>query len=197
MNSIPQELPPLLAEAIQASAAGQTDLAIRLFGEAANISGLAGWAMFLLGAEYAALGRLDEAEASFTRSVLHAPELDVARYQLGLLQFSAGRLPAAFLTWKPLLADETDGCLREWIQGFAALARDDLQVARGFFESGIRLNLHNPPMSRDIEHILSEIEKRLAMSDTPAGGANSAAPEAEETDSHVLIANYKNEGTLH
>lgn len=196
MSLPPQNLSPLLADALAASAQGRYKITIQLLEEAAQDASISGWAMFLMGAEYAALGQIDQAENAFIKAVLLMPSLEIARYQLGLLQFLSGRIAAAFLTWQPLLESAQSSFLQLWIQGFAALAEDDLITARGLFKAGIRFNEDNVPMSDDIQQILVEIDRRLAE---PRGrDVRSECPqEFDEQSVHVLIANYKGEGTLH
>ena len=195
MQSLPSTLPPLLAQALEASASGDADLALNLFAQATKDPETSAWAHFLMGAEYAALGKMDEAEAGFSTAVLLAPGMLVARYQLGLLQFSSGRVPAAFLSWQPLVEGDPDTALCQWIKGFAALAQDDFEAARSHFEAGIALNADNPPMSADIRRVIAEIDQLAASS----GTAPTPAPEsAEEGDTaHVLLSNYRTQGSLH
>ncbi|KQO16490.1 hypothetical protein ASF11_10005 [Acidovorax sp. Leaf76] len=199
MQSLPSNLPPLLAQALEASSTGDTDLALSLFAQAAQDPETSPWAHFLMGAEYAALGKMDEAEAGFSTAVLLAPGMLVARYQLGLLQFSSGRVSAAFLTWQPLVEGDPDTALCQWIKGFAALAQDDFETARAHFEAGIALNTDNPPMSADIRRVIAEIDQLIDSSaDKTPAPTPEVAENAEEGDAaHVLLSNYRTQQSLH
>lgn len=198
MQTLPSDLPPLLAQAIEASSSGDADLALSLFAQATRDPEISAWAHFLMGAEYAALGRIDEAEAGFSTAVLLAPGLPVARYQLGLLQFSSGRVPAAFLTWQPLVEGDPDTALCQWIKGFAALARDEFSAARSHFKLGLQLNTDNPPMSADIQRVIAEIDQLMASSENSPAPTPEFADGADEGDAaHVLLSNYQTQGSPH
>ena len=198
MQTLPNDVPPVLAQAIEASASGDADLALSLLAQAARDPGISAWAHFLMGAEYAALGKTDEAETGFSTAVLLAPGLYVARYQLGLLQFSSGRVPAAFLSWQPLVEGDPNTAMCQWIKGFAALARDDFDAARSHFEAGIQLNTDNPPMSADIQRMIAEIDQLMASSENSPAPTPEFADGGDEGDAaHVLLSNYQTQGSPH
>ena len=199
MQTLPSALPPLLAQAIDASSNGDAELALSLFAQATQDPEVSASTHFLMGAEYAAMGKMDEAEAGFSTAVLLAPGLHVARYQLGLLQFSSGRVAAAFLTWQPLVEGDPETALCQWIKGFAALAQDDFATARNHFEAGIQLNTGNPPMSADIQRVLAEIDQLVATGVVPGDGTPGVTEsETEEGDqAHVLLSNYQTQDPIH
>src|SRR4051812_25103195 len=76
---------------VVASQTGDAQRALDLFVKAS--AALPSWGLphFMIGSEHAAAGRMAQAEAEFANAVLLAPLLHLARYQLGLLQFSSGR----------------------------------------------------------------------------------------------------------
>jgi len=198
MQILPDALPPLLSDAIEASARGDVELALKLFAQATEVPETAAWAHFLMGSEFAALGRMEEAEAGFSSAVLLAPRLEVARYQLGLLQFSSGRVPAALLTWQPLAEGAPDTAFCQWINGFSALARDEFDVARNYFQAGLQLNTDIPPMSADIQRVIAEIDKLLASATAmPIGDSDLPSEATEAGAEHVLLSNYHTQGSLH
>jgi tetratricopeptide (TPR) repeat protein len=175
-----------LNQALQASAQGDSAAATALFLQAIAEQPDSGAAHFLLGSEYAALGDISRAEQHISTALLLAPQWHVARYQLGLLQFSDGRAPAALLTWQPLLGLEDTSPLPHWVQGFMALAHDDFEAARTLFEAGLQRNADNAAMSADIHRILAAM---------PVPGQ----PEepADNNVSHVLLSNYQPSGPVH
>ena len=185
---------PTLERALAVSAAGNVADAIALFQHAALEEPASGLPHFLLGAEYATLGQMDLAEQSFTQAVLLAPEWPIPRYQLGLLQFSAGRAAAALLTWQPLLTLDQQNPLPHWVRGFAALAGDAFDQARMHFEAGLERNTEHPPMSADIHLVLARMEAlgQSAATNTPA---EPTLPDEEAT--HVLLSNYLQRGPVH
>ena len=182
-----------------ASAEGNSEAALLLFEQAAAASPDSGVPHFLMGAEYASLGDLDKAEAGFANAILLSPALVIARYQLGLLQFSSARVAMALITWQPLLELEDDSPLPFLVQGFSALAQDHFNEARLLFEAGIARNLDNPPLSEDIQKVLLEIGLQTRIPDAEAGSPSSNQAEMQDHDgsSHILLSNYQQQGLPH
>lgn len=178
-----------LDQALQASATGDSALAMRLFMQAIDEQPSSPDAYFLLGSECAAAGDMALAEQHFSTALLLNPQWHVARYQLGLLQFGDGRLSAAFLTWQPLAALEASSPLPHWIRGFAALARDEFAAARQSFELGLACRQDNPAMSADVLRILAALPQQAASLESPAS--------LEADVSHVLLSNYQQAGPAH
>jgi tetratricopeptide (TPR) repeat protein len=183
----------LLARGAAASQAGDSETAIRLFDEATRVPSLCAMAHFLLACEYAALEHTEAAEAAFAAAVLKAPGMAVARYQLGLLQFSTGRVAMALLTWEPLHALADDHPLQRFARGFAALADEALAEAIALFLEGIALNRDNEPLNGDIRKVLDQVQ-RAAPGRPPPGEAAGTEP---ADGSHVLLGNYRRQGPLH
>lgn len=174
----------LMLQAWAASQADDATTAIRLWSEACRCEPSVAVPHLLIGAELAQCGRVDEAEAAFAHAALLSPDLLIARFQLGLLQFTSGRIGMAMLSWQPLLATDGDGPFGLFVQGFAALARDDFTAALTAFEAGIERNVDNAPLNADIRQVIDRIRGRVEPA-TPAG------------DEHVLLANYQQHGLPH
>ena len=113
---------------------------------------------FLAGAEYAQAGWIAEAEASYATAVQLSPGFDIARYQLGLLQFTSGRAAVAQVTWEPLFALREGHYLRCFVEGFAALAADRFEAALALYSAGMQANRANPPMNADIAKVIAGIK---------------------------------------
>ncbi len=195
--STSSSLPPVLQQAMAASAQGDSEAALALFSQAALAEPASGIPYLLMGAEYAALGQIDKAEAAFANAVLLAPGLAIARYQLGLLQFSSARAAIALVTWQPLLELGESSPLPCFVLGFTALAQDDFDTARTCLERGIALNTDNPPLTADIQKVLQRMDAALMTSE-----AGEEAPPAEHAfddreESHVLLSNYHQQGPAH
>lgn len=190
-------MPEELRAALAASENGDSALALQLFIDAAKALPDSGTPYLLMAAEYAALGEMDKAEAGFAQALLVEPGLAIARYQLGLLQFSSGKTAAALLSWKPLLDLDSNDPLPHLVRGFAALTVDNFEDARRHFESGIEQMAHDCALAKDITMVLQGIEKSTARQ-TPAQG-RSAEPQRvqDELSSHVLLSNYQQRGPLH
>src|SRR5688500_11814460 len=85
------DLSPTSRRALAASAAGDTGAAVRLLRDAVLQEPRSAVAHHRLGAELAQAGEVAEAESALATSVVLAPQLWIARFQLGLLQFTSGR----------------------------------------------------------------------------------------------------------
>ena len=184
----------LLQAGLAASQSNDPERALELFAQASAASPASGVPHFLAGSEYAALGRLDRAEAELAKAVLLAPSFHIARYQLGLLQFSAGRAATALVTWEPLFELDDAQALGHFVCGFAALAQDDFDGAKSHFEVGLARNNENPALSADIGKVLLGIEQAQTQH---SGSGSQATPQNAQAAEHVLVSNYGRYGTLH
>lgn len=184
----------LIQEGLAASAAGDSSRAVDMFSQASAKAPGAGLPHFLRGSEYAGANDMAKAEEAFSTAVLLAPELTIARYQLGLLQFSSARVAAALLTWEPLRALPQEDPLVHFVEGFAHLAADDFAQALASFERGLARNSTNAPLSDDIRKVMQGVR---ALGQPTASDATSAATDQEAFAEHVLLNNYQRQNTLH
>ena len=176
----------LLAEGLAASRDGRREAALDLFAEASAADPSSGLPHFLIGSEQASAGDFAAAEPALARAVLLAPGFPLARYQLGLLQFTAGRAAVALLTWEPLLALGEHDALPHLVRGFAALAQDAPGEALEHFRAGLACRPDNPALCADIAQVISALEQWQS---------GSAAPEEDAGAQHVLLSAYS--GHLH
>ncbi|MGN6580432.1 MAG: hypothetical protein ACTHJ1_10685 [Bordetella sp.] len=140
---------------------------------------------WLAGAEHAQLGSFDAAEASMIRSLNLDPGLHVARFQLGLMQYSSGRPATAMETWAALEKLDEQHYLVFFKRGFAALAIDDFDGAMLLFSRGIEKNTENATLNRDIRMIAEEIERRRR------NGTPSEQSAEDATSIDYLLASYR------
>lgn len=178
----------LIAQGLAASQAGDAARAIALFTRAHEMAPVSGVPPFLIASEHAAAGDVDAAEAAFASAVLVAPEFVLARYQLGLLQFSSGRAAVALVTWAPLLEAPAGDPLAHYVRGFAALAQDDLPGALLHLREGMALPNGNPAVAADIRRVIESVEALSSGSEPVNEGA--AAPAG-----HILLGAYS--GGIH
>jgi tetratricopeptide (TPR) repeat protein len=190
-----QQAEALLQAGLAASQDNDSEKALELFAQASAAYPASGLPHFLAGSEYAALGQVDKAEGALANAVLLAPDFHIARYQLGLLQFSSGRAASALVTWQPLFSLEDTQALGHFVRGFAALAQDDFAGAKAHFDAGLVRNTDNAALSADIQKVLQ------GMGDALAQGPSEAPPapaESNQAAAHILLSNYgKFGGTLH
>lgn len=116
----------------------------------------------MLAAEYASLNRFQEAESTYITALALAPDMTVARFQLGLLQFAMGNPSGAFVTWAPLDTLEEENPLRLFKTAFEFLALEQFSQAQEWLERCIVRNKNNPALTRDAQYVLDEIAERLS-----------------------------------
>ena len=153
------EFDRLLAEGLAASQADQREAALDLFARAGAADPSSGVPHFLIASEHASAGDIPAAEQAFAQAVLLAPAFSLARYQLGLLQFSTQRVPLALLTWEPLLALPDDDALPHFVRGFAALAQDAFDDSLRHFRAGLACGPANPALRGDVLQMVQAVEK--------------------------------------
>jgi len=174
----------LVAQALGASQQGDAAQAIALLRAAIEMPHADAAPWLLLAAELAAQGQITEAEGVYADTVLRFPELHVARFQLGLLQLTSGRVAIAALTWQPLLVGENDEPLRCYAEAYLALTRDQFQEALDRFRHGLVLPQNNLPLQNDAQTTMRAIEKHLAEQ----GAVHEVA--GLDDSQHVLLRNY-------
>lgn len=145
------------------------------------------WAVpyFLIGSEYAALGDMHKAETAIANAVFLDPQFHIARYQLGLLQYTVGRAAAALVTWQPLSLLAHEQGLPQFVRGFIELAHDHFEEAKQHFADGLAEPDVNPSVAGDIRKVLA------GMSDvTQTSQAEPLPPSPESASAHVLVSTY-------
>ncbi|MFZ6781033.1 hypothetical protein ACO0LD_29715 [Undibacterium sp. Ji83W] len=196
----------VLQEALRVSQANDGPAAISLFQQALTLNPQSAATYCLLGAEYITLGQIAESEAAYANALVLAPDFHVARFQLGLLQFTSARVAVALLTWQPLLALGDDKALKLFVMGFAHMAQDEFETAVNYFERGIVLNADIPPLNIDIQRVISEIRSLQEKSELHATTSTNTTltstttedrTQEADADVHFLLSNYQQQGPLH
>lgn len=139
----------------------------------------------LLAAEYVHAGEIDRAEAAYIAALQRAPDLAIARFQLGLLQLTSARPAAAQATWAPLGALPEADPLRLFRDGLEMLAQDRFDEATRLLMQGMARNDTNPALNRDIQMVLD----RVAQLAGPGGGEGPAPGQAP--GGHFLVSSYR------
>lgn len=199
MNS----LTPRLKAAVHASTAGDSATAMRLLKQAMSESPPSALAHYLMGAELASSGAMAEAESAMATAVVLDGSLVMARYQLGLLQYTDGRVAMALLTWEPLLSLDESSPLRHLVHGFGLLTDDQLAEARACFQAAFGLSESNRALQSDTLKILERIDHSIGTqsagaAEDPVHPYTGSENTAEESDlNHVLLSNYQSQGRPH
>lgn len=171
----------LIAQGLAASRDNRSRAALDLFAEASALVPSSGIPHFLIGSEHAAAGNMAAAEAALANAVLLSPDFVLARYQLGLLQFSSERAALALVTWRPLFSLGEGESLGHFVRGFAALAQDRFEDALAHYRKGLDCGGRNPAVAADIVQIVDAVQRLLQREEAPRAG---------EASSHVLLAGY-------
>lgn len=114
-------------------------------------------AVYFTAVVYAQIGLFERALEMMKRAVDLEPGLDIARFQLGLLYFTSGRVPEAVRAWEPLDSLGPQHPLFLFKTGLSALGRDDFAACRSYLQRGIDANEQNPPLNADMQKILDRI----------------------------------------
>lgn len=170
----------LITEGLAASRDNRTHAALDLFARASEVLPSSGIPHFLIGSEHAAAGDMEAAEAALANAVLLSPEFTLARYQLGLLQFSTARAASALVTWEPLLGGAATDSLASFVRGFAALAQQAFDEALQHFQEGLACADVNPAVAGDIRQVMHAVQ---ALNDPQQ-------PAEDAGTGHVLLAAY-------
>ena len=177
------EFDRLLAEGLAASRKGERDTALALFQRASEADPASALPHFLVASEQASAGEFAPAELSFANALLLAPDFALARYQLGLLQFSSSRAAVALLTWQPLFELPDQDALLHFVRGFAALAQNAFAESLAHFRRGLACTPANPALCADIRQVVDAVERLES-------GAPAPAQEAAADSTHVLLSAY-------
>ncbi|MET3448209.1 tetratricopeptide repeat protein [Ralstonia sp. 1138] len=147
--------------------------------------------LLLLAAHYMQLKDADRAEATYIAALNMAPDLAIARFQLGLLQLTSSRPATAFITWAPLDLLEQMHPLRLFKKAFERLQEDQIPAACEYLREGMRQNTDNAPLNRDMQMLLGKLGasvKEGAVVDSPEP-EKSVSPESE-VGAHFLLSTY-------
>jgi tetratricopeptide (TPR) repeat protein len=142
---------------------------------------------FLQGSLLAGLTRYQEGLAAMRQAVALAPDYDVARFQLGLLELSSGDAAAAAATLQPLA--EAEAGLSLFARGLRHLARDELREAAELLRQGRERNFEHPLINRDMDMMIARIDETLR--------APEAQAEDEVSAAHLLLKRYGEKSTRH
>jgi len=169
----------LTRDALAASARNDSEAAIALLRQATEQDDAAAIPHYLLGAEYAQIGIIDRAVAEMARALENDPSLAPARFQLGLLHLTSGRVAEAAEAWRPLERLGTEDPLYLFKEGLLAMAQDRFEDARALLEAGLDRNVANAPLNADMRKVIAAID-RLVAGDGDA-----------DSGQHVLVSAYR------
>jgi tetratricopeptide (TPR) repeat protein len=200
----------LFTQGLGATRAHEHDRALDMYAQASEEEPSSGIPHFMMASELATLGEFDRAEEAFVNAVRLAPDFAIARYQLGLLQFSSGRAAQALATWQPLLDlpgnEPVARALACFVLGYTALAQDDFGFALSHFQTGLTYDTGNQALSDDVGKVIERVQELIsnasaieAISHAQGGNSVQNTPVSLENieQSHVLLNNYQSTGRSH
>ncbi|MFZ6721370.1 tetratricopeptide repeat protein [Undibacterium sp. Ji49W] len=152
--------------------------------------------LILLAGEYSQIGATDKAEGAFITALQRSPDYAIARFMLGLLQFTSGRSATAIATWSELSKLPDGNELSLFKRGMEFLAVDNFVESAKLLQSGIKANTSNPSLNNDMQRLLNKVLEQISLSplpvSTPPLAIDSSMVEMEATAQHILLSNYKN-----
>ena len=122
---------------------------------------------FLRGSMLIGIGRPIEALPALRKAVELAPDMAIARFQLGFFLLTSGEPGEALSVWGPLALLADGHYLRLFAGGLTHLIRDEFEEAVRALEEGIAVNSENLPLNRDMGLIIEQI-RNLQRGDGPA-----------------------------
>ena len=137
--------------ALHAIRAGRHEQAIDLLIQASAVAPDNGELLYLLAAEYAQTGLTMRACELMARAIELAPDLHIARLQLGMLLLSSGNAALGVEVLSPLMTLLPDDWLGYFAKGLVHLCQDEFAECRQMLERGISVNHANPALNSDME----------------------------------------------
>lgn len=115
------------------------------------------YARYLLAAQHAQLGMMDRAEEGFRSVVAGAPELEVARFQLGQLLLLKGQVDEARSVFAPLAAAPAGHALGSYARALTAASFEDVGTAVSELEQGLSCTQDIPALAGDMRRLLEQL----------------------------------------
>lgn len=149
----------LLHLAMAAINAGQHPQAMAMLKQALKQDPNNGLVTYLLAAEYAQVGMFDRAMEGMEAALKKAPDLEMARLQLGLLYTARDRLGEARPLFERLESLPLEDALHWFGAGLLALLDEQVQTCREALQKGMQLNRGNPSLNADMQRILTQLDQ--------------------------------------
>ncbi|MEO4049429.1 tetratricopeptide repeat protein [Pseudomonas sp. CAU 1711] len=138
-------------------------------------------ARYFLAAEHAELGLFERACAEMQELLMVAPELDIARFQLGLLSLQLDRKESALQAFAALVESARDESLQSFARAYLSLLEDRKDDAIEQLEQGLR-DCGNPALKGDMSRVLAGLKQE----------APPVTDDSGEVASPVFLGAYRN-----
>ena len=158
MHAAPDtDLKPVLAQALAASSAHQTAVALALLQQAIHNWPNDFTAWYLYAAENASAGDFDKALAAFTRCHDLDPDDEISRFQHALLLLTLEKEPEALALLPPLLTLAEGHYLNRFAHALQLIASFRVAEAEPFLRQGLAANAALPDLNRDMTLVLQRV----------------------------------------
>jgi tetratricopeptide (TPR) repeat protein len=144
---------------------------------------------FLRGSMLAGIGRPIEALPALKKAVELAPDLAIARFQLGFFLLTSGEPAEALSVWGPIALLPDGHYLRLFVGGLTHLIRDEFADTVRLLKEGIEANSENPPLNRDMGLIISKVEN--------IDSGTSPSSDEDVSATSLLLGQYAPKRTTH
>lgn len=132
-------------------------------------------AVFLLAAEHAEIGLAARAEEGMARALQLDRNLHVARFQLGLLQYSRGEVVEAAATWTGLDAVRNGPPYALFKTALLEVSDGKFDAAIDHLEEALKGDASNPALIRDIGMVLRNVRSHVEGLGASSGTVKPAA----------------------
>lgn len=136
--------------------------------------------LFLKGSLFAGSQRYDEARHEMHAALALSPGFDLARFQLGFLEFTSGFPEAAARVWARFQEDGEKSAFRLLAQGLMHLGQDRWADARRFLLEGMALNTDHPLINNDMQLLLDELSEKGLLADQDLAERDSAMSSVDQ-----------------
>jgi tetratricopeptide (TPR) repeat protein len=144
--------------ALHAASMGQTHVCVPYLRQVLQEQPTHARALHLLAAQHAEIGLHERAITGMKAALASEPQLEIARFQLGLLLLDCGRRAEAKENLAALLGSSDPG-LPAFAAAMIALADEDLQVAREQIALGLT-QARNRPVAALMQRVLQGLQAR-------------------------------------
>jgi tetratricopeptide (TPR) repeat protein len=183
----------LMHLAMHAIGQDSPDKAISLLKRLLEMEPQNGKAHYLLGAVHAEIGMYDVAAEEMARAMDLEPDLHTARFQLGLLNLTSGRLEEAQRIWDGLDVLGDRDPLYLFKTGMLHLVKDEFEPCVAALKAGIELNTFNEDLNNDMRRVMSDAQKAMTGHSVVVGeDADNQAAQATIDGRRILLSAYEN-----
>ncbi|MCP2020401.1 UNVERIFIED_ORG: tetratricopeptide (TPR) repeat protein [Pseudomonas reinekei] len=142
--------------AINASQNGDHHAALNYLNTALELEPKNAAVHYFRAAEHAEIGLLERAHAEMIDALELNPEMDIARFQLGLLSLQLSKMDESRGAFESLLRTSRDMSLREFSSAYLELLNENTQDAIARLTQGL-IDCPNPALKADMERVLASL----------------------------------------